>query len=103
MKNLRTLLPTALALIGLTATIAFGSMALAAEKMFGGRCAMSVAKGTPVPTDCSIFWISPDDKLYCFVSVEARDTFVANSPRNEKLADAFWRDPAFWEQLRQQQ
>ena len=29
--------------------------------------------------------------------------FLANAPRNEKLADAFWRDPAFWEKLKNQQ
>jgi hypothetical protein len=76
---------------------------LAAEKQFEGKCAMSVASGTPVPTDCSIYSISPEDKLYCFSSVAARDAFVSNAPRNEKLADAFWRDPAFWEKLKNQQ
>jgi hypothetical protein len=76
---------------------------LAADMMFKGQCAMSVASGKPVPTDCSIYWISPEDKLYCFSSVAARDEFVANAPRNEKLADAFWRDPAFWEKLKDQQ
>jgi hypothetical protein len=75
----------------------------AADAQFGGQCAMSVATGHPVPTDCSVYWISPDDKLYCFSSVAARDMFVANAPRNEKLADAFWRDPAFWEKLKSQQ
>ena len=75
----------------------------AAEAQFGGQCAMSVAAGKPVPTDCSVYWISPEDKLYCFSNVAARDMFVANAPRNEKLADAFWRDPAFWEKLKTQQ
>jgi hypothetical protein len=78
-------------------------LARAAETQFGGQCAMSVAIGKPVPTDCSIYWISPEDKLYCFSSVAARDMFVANAPRNEKLADAFWRDPAFWDKLKSQQ
>jgi hypothetical protein len=76
---------------------------LAADKQFEGHCAMSVAAGTPVPTDCSVYWISPDDKLYCFSSVASRDAFLANEPRNEKLADAFWRDPAFWEKLKNEQ
>lgn len=84
------------------AAAACGS-SFAADTQFQGHCAMSVAKGTPVPTDCSIYWISPEDKLYCFVSVEAREQFRTNAPRNEKLADAFWRDPAFWEQLKEQQ
>ena len=79
------------------------AIGLAAEPEYGGKCAMSVAAGHPVPTDCSIYWISPEDKLYCFSSVAARDMFVANAPRNEKLADAFWRDPAFWDKLKGQQ
>src|SRR5574341_219357 len=76
---------------------------LGAEKQFGGHCAMSVAEGKPVPTDCSIYWISPEDKLYCFLNTQARDRFVADAKRNSTLADAFWRDPAFWERLKEQQ
>ena len=75
----------------------------AQEKQFGGQCAMSVAEGTPVPTDCSIYWISPEDKLYCFLNAAARDAFLADPKRNATLADAFWRDPAFWEQLTKKQ
>jgi hypothetical protein len=85
--------------VGLTAGAA---ASLAAETQYNGQCAMSVAKGTPVPTDCSIYWISPQDKLYCFSSVAAREQFLANEPRNAELADAFWRDPAFWEKLKEQ-
>jgi len=95
--RLRLFLP-ALAL-----AMAVAGPSLAADMQFNGQCAMSVATGKPVPTDCSIYWISPEDKLYCFSSVAARDAFVANAPRNEKLADAFWRDPAFWEKLKDQQ
>lgn len=80
-----------------------GASGFAADTQFEGHCAMSAARGNLVPTDCSVYWISPEDKLYCFTSVEARDRFVAQAPRNEKLADAFWRDPAFWEQLNKQQ
>jgi len=82
---------------------AASSGVLGAEIQFGGRCAMSVAEGTPVPTDCSIYWISPEDKLYCFVSAQARDRFLTDAQRNTTLADAFWRDPAFWEKLKEQQ
>ena len=82
------------------AVIGFGR---AADAQFEGKCAMSVAMGTPVPTDCSVYWISKEEKLYCFSSVAAREMFLANAPRNEQLADAFWRDPAFWEKLKNQQ
>jgi hypothetical protein len=88
----------------LAAVLAAASITVVgAEPQFGGHCAMSVAQGTPVPTDCSIYWISPQDKLYCFVSAQARDRFLADSKRNQTLADAFWRDPAFWERLKEQQ
>ena len=92
-----------LLLSGVLLTASIGGPGFAADTQFKGHCAMSAAKGSIVPTDCSIYWISPEDKLYCFVNAEARDKFVAEAPRNQKLADAFWRDPAFWEQLNEQQ
>ena len=88
----------------LTATLTAAATGSLAEKpQYQGHCAMSVAEGTPVATDCSIYWISPEDKLYCFANAAARQQFLANEPRNKQLADAFWRDPAFWEKLKQQE
>jgi hypothetical protein len=89
--------------LGLALAACVGVPGFAADAQFKGNCAMHAAKGNLVPTDCSIYWISPEGKLYCFASAQARDEFVAQAPRNEKLADAFWRDPAFWEQLNKQQ
>jgi len=78
-------------LLGLT------GIASAAQTQLDGNCAMSAALGRKDPTDCSVFWISPEDKLYCFSSPQAKSMFLQNADRNEKLAKAFWEDPAYWE------
>ena len=84
-------------LLGLT------GIASAAEKQLDGNCAMSAALGRKDPTDCSVFWISPEDKLYCFSSPQAKSMFLQNTDRNEKLAKAFWEDPAYWEKRKREE
>ena len=89
MKLIRCIV--AAVLLGLT------GIASAAQTQLDGNCAMSAALGRKDPTDCSVFWISPEDKLYCFSSPQAKSMFLQNADRNEKLAKAFWEDPAYWE------
>lgn len=73
------------------------------EAEHGGHCALSASLGNQLPTDCSVVWISPKtDKLYCFSSENAKQIFLRNAAGNEKLAQAFWQDPAFWEKLVQE-
>jgi hypothetical protein len=70
---------------------------------FEGHCAMSVASGNSLPTDCSVVWISPKtSKLYCFSSENAKAVFVRNASSNEDRAQAFWKDPSFWEKLQRE-
>ena len=78
-------------------------VASAAETQLNGNCAMSAALGRKDPTDCSVFWISPEDKLYCFSSPQAKSMFLQNADRNEKLAKAFWEDPAYWEKRKREE
>ena len=78
-------------------------VASAAETQLDGNCAMSAALGRKDPTDCSVFWISPEDKLYCFSSPQAKSMFLQNADRNEKLAKAFWEDPAYWEKRKREE
>jgi len=78
-------------------------IASAAETQLDGNCAMSAALGRKDPTDCSVFWISPEDKLYCFSSPQAKSMFLQNADRNEKLAKAFWEDPAYWEKRKREE
>lgn len=53
-------------------------------------------------TNCSVVWISPEDKLYCFANEQARDEFVKLPVANLKRAQEFWEDPAFWERFNRQ-
>jgi hypothetical protein len=90
--RLATLLPAVL----------FSATALAADPEFEGNCAMSVSLGARLPTDCSVVWISPEDKLYCFSSEQAKAAFMRDPVTNEQRAQSFWRDPNFWEQRRKE-
>lgn len=74
--------------------------ARAAEPEGEGRCAMSAAMGTSLPTSCSVVWISPQDKLYCFSSERAKRLFLQDPEINERRAQAFFKDPELWDKLK---
>ena len=77
--------------------------ALAVEPELDGNCAMSAAMGAKLPTSCSVVWISPQTgKLYCFSSEGAKTAFIKDPAGNEQRAQAFWKDPAFWEKLQKE-
>lgn len=38
----------------------------AVDPEFNGQCAMGMSEGKKQATNCSVFWVGPDDKLYCF-------------------------------------
>lgn len=73
------------------------------EPEFGGNCAMSASMGAKRPTSCSVVWISPQDKLYCFSSEQAKQAFMRDPDGNERKAQAFFKDPDLWERLKKQQ
>jgi hypothetical protein len=75
---------------------------MADDPEFGGHCAMSVSAGARLPTDCSVVWISPEDKLYCFSSEQAKAAFMRDPRTNEQRAQANWKDPKFWEERRKE-
>lgn len=68
----------------------------------GGHCAMSAANGSSLPTSCSVVWISPQDKLYCFSSEAAKRIFLQDPEKNERRAQAFFKDPSLWEKLKKE-
>lgn len=70
---------------------------------FDGNCAMSAAMGSKLPTTCSVVWISPQDKLYCFSSEAAKAMFMQDPDGNERRAQTFWKDPTLWDRLKKQQ
>ena len=65
-----------------------------------GNCAMSAAMGSKLPTSCSVVWISPEDKLYCFSSEAAKAMFMQDPEGNERRAQTFWKDPTLWDKLK---
>ena len=81
------------------ALLAFSLPALAQEPEGGGQCAMSASMGHSLPTACSVVWISPADKLYCFSNEQAKEMFMRDPEGNERRAQAFWKDPSILEKL----
>ncbi len=58
----------------------------AAEPEFGGSCAMGLAEGKRVKTDCSIAWTSPGGKLYCFGTEDSKAVFLKDPEANIRKA-----------------
>jgi hypothetical protein len=65
----------------------------AAEPEYGGQCAMGMAEGHKLATSCSVLWLGPNDKIYCFFNEEAKRRFLQAPQENLKRAQAFWEDP----------
>lgn len=95
-------------MLAIRITIAAVALALSAvvsaqEPEFDGNCAMSAALGNKLPTSCSVVWISPQtNKLYCFSSEAAKTAFMRDPQANETSAQAFWKDPTYWEKLQRE-
>jgi hypothetical protein len=56
---------------------------------FDNSCAMGLAQGQTVKTDCSVNWTAPDGKVYCFSSENSKATFLKNAEANLKKAQEF--------------
>ena len=65
----------------------------AGDPEFGGQCTMGMAEGKKMATDCSVLWVGPDDKLYCFINQAAKLAFMKAPKENLMRAQAFWDDP----------
>jgi YHS domain-containing protein len=63
--------------------------ASAAQPEFGGQCAMSLAEGEQVATDCSVKWVGPDGKTYCFGNEDAKKRFLKDPQGNLERAREF--------------
>ena len=83
----------------LAALIAITASAAEPAPEGGGQCAMSASLGNSLPTTCSVVWISPADKLYCFSSERAKEMFLKDPEGNERRAQAFWKDPSLLQKL----
>src|SRR6476659_5041472 len=60
-----------------------------AKGEFDNSCAMGLADGQMVKTDCSVNWTAPDGKVYCFSSDKSKETFLKNAEANIKKAQDF--------------
>ena len=65
------------------------SPAAAAKSEFDDSCAMGLASGQLVKTDCSVNWTAPDGKVYCFSSEESKTAFLKNPDENIQKAKEF--------------
>jgi hypothetical protein len=61
----------------------------ASHPEFGGQCALGLAQGKSDPTDCSITWVAPNGKLYCFSSEKAKKEFLEDPQGNIERANSF--------------
>jgi YHS domain-containing protein len=61
-----------------------------AKGEFDASCAMGLAEGQVVKTDCSVNWTSEDGKVYCFSSEGSKAAFLKNAPENIQKAREFF-------------
>ncbi len=87
---LRTvILALGLALAPVGAALA-GEMAIpVADVQFGGQCAMGLATGHHVMTNCSVNWKDKDGKIYCFSTEASRKSFLESPTGNLQKAHDF--------------
>ncbi|MEO8165404.1 MAG: hypothetical protein ABI619_08405 [Betaproteobacteria bacterium] len=74
------------------ALLALGSSAYAQDPEFEGQCAFGMSEGQVIATNCSVLWLAPDAKVYCFYNEEARQKFLKAPQENLQRAQASWRD-----------
>ena len=63
--------------------------AAAAKSESDDSCAMGLASGQLVKTNCSVNWTAPDGKVYCFSSEESKTAFLKNPDENIQKAKEF--------------
>ena len=56
---------------------------------FNDSCAMGLASGQVVKTDCSVNWMAPDGKVYCFSMEASKAAFLKNADENIQKAKEF--------------
>jgi len=93
--SLASSLALATALLVSTAPVSFAAddMAAASDAEFDDGCAMGLASGQMVKTDCSVSWTNPDDgKVYCFSSENSKAAFLEDPKGNLSKAHAFLKE-----------
>ncbi|MEO8004598.1 MAG: hypothetical protein ABI771_06810 [Betaproteobacteria bacterium] len=75
-------------------SIALFSNAHAANPEYGGECTLGLSEGRHAVTDCSVLWLGPNEKIYCFATQGAKDKFLEAPKENLSRAQAAWDDPS---------
>lgn len=57
-----------------------------AEPEFGGQCAMGLAEGKRIKTDCRVNWMAPDGRLFCFGNEDSKAVFLKDPESNIRRA-----------------
>ncbi len=81
-----------LARLMFAALFALTPHAYAQDPEFGGQCATAMSEGVSVTTNCSILWLSPDDKIYCFFNEDAKKKFLEAPQASLQRAQSSWQD-----------
>ncbi|MGE3528983.1 MAG: hypothetical protein AB7G54_06100 [Methyloceanibacter sp.] len=74
------------------AFVTFFALALAtpvAAAEFDDQCAMGLASGQTVKTDCAVNWTDEDGHVYCFSSESSKEAFLKDPAGNIKKAKEF--------------
>jgi YHS domain-containing protein len=61
-----------------------------AKGEFDNSCAMGLAEGQTVKTDCSVNWTADDGKVYCFSTEASKEAFLKNPAENIQKAKEFF-------------
>lgn len=74
------------------AAAAWAEDAAAPRGEFANSCAMGLARGEQIDTDCAINWKADDGKVYCFGSEESRAAFLKDPKENLRKAAEYYAD-----------
>lgn len=88
--------------LGVAVLLAVAAPAWGAEPEYEGHCALGMAEGIPISTDCAIVWLSPEGKIYCFANQAAKEQFLQAPQENLRRAQAFWENPAVLKKIGRQ-
>jgi len=89
--------------LGFAIVLVVVAPAWGANPEYDGQCALGMAEGTPISTDCAVVWLSPEGKIYCFFNQAAKEKFLLAPQENLQRAQAFWDNPAVLKQIRRKQ
>jgi len=89
--------------LGIAVLLAVAAPAWGADPEYHGHCAMSMAEGSGISTDCAVVWLSPEGKIYCFSNQAAKEKFLQAPRENLMRALAYWDNPEVLKQIRRQQ